>query len=126
MASELRKHLLIERQRNSCELKLLFLNRARWIILFLAKETFWAGIIKQLFGQLLAQYLIYLARENRYWAQLMLHPITVYYLRKGQFAYDFAQELDFEIHAFLAKIASVFKNININILVSRSRGKVSV
>ena len=40
------------------------------------KLTFWAGIIKQLFGQLLAQYLIYLARENRYWAQLTLRPIS--------------------------------------------------
>ena len=37
-------------------------------LLSVAKLTFWAGIIKQLFGQLLARYLIYLARENRYWA----------------------------------------------------------
>ena len=45
-------------------------------LLLLAKLAFWAGIIKQLFGQLLAQYLIYLARGNRYWAQLMLCPIS--------------------------------------------------
>ena len=35
-----------------------------------------AGIIKQLFGQLLARYLIYLVRENRYWAQITLRPIS--------------------------------------------------
>ena len=46
-------------------------------LLLLAKLTFWAGIIKQLFGQLLlARYLIYLARENRYWAQLTLRSIS--------------------------------------------------
>ena len=39
-------------------------------------NIFFAGIIKRLFGQLLARYLIYLARENRYWAQLTLCPIS--------------------------------------------------
>ena len=29
-----------------------------------------------MFGQLLARYLIYLARENRYWVQLMLRPVS--------------------------------------------------
>ena len=45
-------------------------------LLLPAKLTFWAGIIKQLFGQLLARYLIYLTRKNRYWAQLTLRPIS--------------------------------------------------
>ena len=36
-----------------------------------------AGRIKQLFGQLLVQYQIYLARDNIYWAQAMLFPILV-------------------------------------------------
>ena len=47
-------------------------------LLLPAKLTLWAGIIKQLFGRLFARYLIYLARENRYWAQLTLRPISVF------------------------------------------------
>ena len=45
-------------------------------LLLPAKLTFWAGIIKQLFGQLLARHLVSLARENWYWAQLTLCPIS--------------------------------------------------
>ena len=41
-------------------------------LLSLGKQTFWAGILKWLFGQLLARCMIYLTRENRYWAQLTL------------------------------------------------------
>ena len=83
MVSELKhdlNHLPIESQRNVNELKLLSLNYcARWTIitlLLLAKLAFRAGIIKQLSGQLLARYLIYLARENRYWAQFTLLSIS--------------------------------------------------
>ena len=45
-------------------------------LLLLAELAFWVGIIKQLFSQLLTRYLIYLARENRYWDQLTLRPIS--------------------------------------------------
>ena len=45
-------------------------------LLLLAKLTFWVGIRKQLFCQLLVSYLIYLARENRYWVKLMLCPVS--------------------------------------------------
>ena len=67
----------------TCKLKLLLFSCARWASLahemitsLLEKLTLLAGIIKQLFGQLLARYLIYLARKNQYWAQLMLRPIS--------------------------------------------------
>ena len=67
----------------TCKLKLLLLSCARWtglalemITSLLAKLTLWAAIIKKLFGQLLVRYLIYLTRENQYWAQLTLRPIS--------------------------------------------------
>ena len=64
------------------ELKLLFFNCARWIVygFFVSElqktynQRFWVGIIKLLFGQLLVRYLIYFARENRYYALLNLAP----------------------------------------------------
>ena len=63
------------------ELKLLFFNCARWIVYDFFSELqkiynqrFWVGIIKLLFGQLLVRYLIYFARENRYYALLNLAP----------------------------------------------------
>ena len=49
-----------------------------------SKINFLAGIIKRSFGQLLARYLIYLARENRYWAQLTLRPISALHCQINQ------------------------------------------
>ena len=49
-----------------------------------SSNIFWAGIVKQLFGQLLARYLIYLARESRYLAQLTLRPIFVSFAKIDQ------------------------------------------
>ena len=75
--------LLIEGHWKLSELRLLFFNCARWtglwslfIIVKGPWSEIWAGIIKQLFGQLLVRYLIYLARENWCRARLTLLPIS--------------------------------------------------
>ena len=74
--------LLIERQRNVhvCKLKLLLLNCARWTSLALKMVTSKLNILggnnKTVVWSAACLILIYLARENRYWAQLMLRPIS--------------------------------------------------
>ena len=73
------------------------------------KLKFWVGMTKQLLGQLLARYLIYLARENRCLAQFMLHLISALPYQINQMS-DSSQPNNYIIFAFLKQVHSMITN----------------